>query len=106
MPGLQPPDENKDEKLKAALWYAIGQTVDSIALAQDLNATPHFIGALSEMVWAQIDTVAQDLESFAQHAGRATITSKDVVLLGRRNDDLAEVLRTRAEEVKGREAAL
>ena len=100
MPGLQADDESKDEKLKAALWYAIGQTVDSIALSQNLNATPHFIGSLSEMVWSQIDNAAHDMEAFAKHAGRSTINSKDVVLLGRRNDGLAEVLQNRAKDVK------
>jgi len=93
-------DVEKDEKLKAALWYSIGQTIDSVALGQDLNATPHFIGSLSEMVWSQIENVAQDLEAFAKHAGRSTINSKDVVLLGRRNDGLAEILRAQAKEAK------
>ena len=100
MPGLQADDETKEEKLKAALWYATGQTVDSVALAQDLNATPHFIGGLSEMVWGQIENVARDLEAFAKHSGRSTINPKDVLLLGRRNEGLEELLRGHAKAVK------
>ena len=96
MAGIQADDVSKDEKLKAALWYSIGQTVDAVALSQDINATPHFIGGLSELVWSQIENVAHDLESFAKHSGRSTISTKDVLLLGRRNEGLGDVLRTQA----------
>lgn len=47
-------DADKEERLKAALWYSVGQTIDSVTVPKDANATPHFIGALSEMLWAQI----------------------------------------------------
>lgn len=47
-------DAEKEERLKAALWYSVGQTIDSVSLDKDINATPHFIGAMSEMLWAQI----------------------------------------------------
>lgn len=42
------------QRLKSALWYAIGQIVDEESLKRNRNATPQFIGALTEMVWAQI----------------------------------------------------
>lgn len=96
MAGLQEDDATKEEKLKAALWFAIGQKVDDL----DERATPHAIGALSELVWSQIENVAQDLEAFAKHSNRSTITSKDVVLLGRRNDDLKALLEKEAEEAR------
>jgi hypothetical protein len=47
-------DAEKEERLKAALWYSVGQTIDSVSLSKHINATPHFIGAMSEMLWAQI----------------------------------------------------
>ena len=52
------------------------------------------------MVWAQIESVAVDLESFAKHAGRATVTTEDVLLLCRRNDALREIVRDSIEEKK------
>lgn len=42
------------QRLKAALWFAVGKIVDEAALRQNRNATPQFIGALTEMVWTQI----------------------------------------------------
>ena len=96
-------DANKEEKLKAALWYSIGQTVDAVAISQDINATPHFIGGLSELVWAQIENAARDLEAFAKHAGRSTINAQDVVLLGRRNEGLQEALERHAKAVRDKQ---
>lgn len=75
-----------------------------------MNATPQFIGALTEMVWAQIgifrssvgdrgcadcgvETVSQDLETFAKHAGRSTVTTDDVLLVTRRNDALHDIIK-------------
>ncbi|KXL51114.1 hypothetical protein M433DRAFT_158135 [Acidomyces richmondensis BFW] len=100
MPNDPVDDEARMEKLKAALWYSIGQTVDAVAIAQDLNATPHFIGGLSEMVWAQIENVAHDLEAFAKHDGRTIIDTKDAILLGRRNEGLQKILMAKSKSAK------
>ncbi|KAL8913422.1 MAG: hypothetical protein Q9172_007280 [Xanthocarpia lactea] len=43
-----------EERLKAALWFSIGKIVDEEALKLGINATPQFIGALTELLWAQI----------------------------------------------------
>ncbi|WPH04097.1 Hypothetical protein R9X50_00698200 [Acrodontium crateriforme] len=105
MPAFQPAPSTaetlKEEQLKAALWHSIGQTVDAVSLASDLNAAPRFIGALSELCWAQIVTAAQDVEAFAKHAGRSTVRLEDVLLLARRNEGLEEVLKDEAERVQG-----
>jgi hypothetical protein len=45
---------SNQQRLKAALWYAIGGIVDEESLRLDVNATPQFIGALTELVWSQI----------------------------------------------------
>jgi hypothetical protein len=52
-----------------------------------------------------LETVAQDLENFAKHAGRSTITTDDVLLLTRRNDALQDIVRTFIEEDKAKNAA-
>ena len=43
-----------EQRLKSALWFSIGKIVDEETLKLGVNATPQFIGALTEMVWAQI----------------------------------------------------
>ncbi|KAI9930559.1 hypothetical protein ASPWEDRAFT_171185 [Aspergillus wentii DTO 134E9] len=82
-----------EERLKSALWLSIGKIVDEETIKLGVNATPQFIGALTEMVWAQIETASQDLEFFAKHAGRSIVNVSDVMLLARRNDGLESILR-------------
>ena len=42
------------QRLKSALWYSIGKIVDEETLKLGVNATPQFIGSLTELVWAQL----------------------------------------------------
>ncbi|ROW06074.1 hypothetical protein VMCG_04505 [Cytospora schulzeri] len=88
------------QRLKAALWFAVGKMVDDESLRRNRNATPQFIGALTEMVWTQIENVAIDLESFSRHAGRTTVTTDDVLLLARRNADLHGIIKDFVDEQK------
>ncbi|KAI5839947.1 kinetochore component CENP-S-domain-containing protein, partial [Morchella snyderi] len=81
------------QRLKSALWFTIGKIVDAECVTLKVNATPQFIAALTELVWAQLENVGRDLESFAKHAGRTTVNTDDVLLLARRNDGLEELLR-------------
>ncbi|PGH01904.1 hypothetical protein GX51_04958 [Blastomyces parvus] len=92
-----------EERLKSALWLAIGRIVDDETIKLGVDATPQFIGALTEMVWAQIETVGQDLEAFAKHAGRSTINLSDVMLLARRNEGLESILRAFVEQEQAKE---
>ncbi|KAA8908824.1 putative apoptosis-inducing TAF9-like domain 1 family protein [Sphaerosporella brunnea] len=85
-------DDNYRDRLKSALWYSVGKAVDNESMRLRVNATPQFIAALAELVFTQVDNVAKDLESFAHHANRSTISTADVLLLARRNEDLGTVL--------------
>ena len=108
--------------MKAALWFAIGKIVDEETLKLGVNASPQFIGALTEMAWAQIgeyprhypvggataDTqlanVSQDLQAFAKHARHTVVTQDDAMLLARRNEGLADIMRDCLQKEKGRMA--
>lgn len=39
------------------------------------------------------ESVSQDLENFAKHAGRSTVTTDDVLLVTRRNDALHDIMK-------------
>ncbi|RFU29717.1 hypothetical protein B7463_g6590, partial [Scytalidium lignicola] len=100
-------DEALQEQLKAALWFSVGKIVDEETAQLSTSATPQFIGALTEMVWTQIENIALDLENFSRHAGRTTINTDDVLLITRRNDALNEIMqdfidREKAKTVKGK----
>ncbi|KAK3945188.1 centromere protein S [Diplogelasinospora grovesii] len=93
-------EEDVRERLKAALWFAVGKMVDEESLKRNRNATPQFIGALTEMVWSQIESIAIDVESFSRHAGRTTVTTDDVLLLARRNSDLHGMIKDEVDRLK------
>lgn len=42
------------QRLKSALWFTIGKIVDAECVTLHVNATPQFIAALTELVWAQL----------------------------------------------------
>lgn len=64
--GIETNEENS-KKLKSALWLHIGHLVDRTTLALGKNATPQFIGALTELVWYKISEAAVDVEAFARY---------------------------------------
>ncbi|GAT28710.1 apoptosis-inducing TAF9-like domain 1 family protein [Aspergillus luchuensis] len=88
---------NLEERLKSALWLSVGKIVDEETIKLGVNATPQFIGALTEMVWAQIGR-------FNVHAGRSTVNVADVMLLARRNEGLESILRAFVEQQREEEA--
>ncbi|KAJ9130036.1 hypothetical protein NKR19_g10069 [Coniochaeta hoffmannii] len=97
-------EDDTRERLKAALWFAIGKMADEETLKRNRNATPQFIGSLTELVMAQIEAVAIDLESFSRHAGRTTVTTDDVLLLARRNEDLHGIIKDFVDQQKAAKA--
>ncbi|KAI9049649.1 hypothetical protein LZ554_006674 [Drepanopeziza brunnea f. sp. 'monogermtubi'] len=102
MSSQQAEEDPINEKLKASLWFAIGKLIDEECLRLNTTATPQFIGAMTEMAWAQLESVATDLESFSRHASRTTATSDDVLLVTRRNDALHGIMRGFIEAEKGK----
>ncbi|KAJ5388794.1 hypothetical protein N7509_011335 [Penicillium cosmopolitanum] len=82
-----------EERLKSALWLSIGKIVDEETIKLGVNATP-------PVYWCahRDETVSQDLESFAKHAGRSTVNVSDVMLLARRNEGLESILKAFVEQ--------
>ncbi|KAF9737900.1 hypothetical protein PMIN06_004261 [Paraphaeosphaeria minitans] len=93
---------DRKDRLQSALWYTIGQFVDNEG-AEDFNATPQFIGALTELVYTKIENSAKDLELFSKHAGRKVINADDVMLLTRRNEALEETLKRELDRMRAAE---
>lgn len=51
-------DAELGDRLKSTLWYHVGQLVDEETINLGMNATPQYIGSLTELVWAQIGECA------------------------------------------------
>ncbi|KAK6362277.1 hypothetical protein TWF730_005973 [Orbilia blumenaviensis] len=98
-------DDTEQERLKSALWYHVGKLVDEACLDLDVNATPQFIGSLTELAWVQLDNIAKDLENFSKHANRSTVSTADVLLLARKNPDLHGLLQKVVDDEAAERAA-
>lgn len=49
------------DRLKSTLWYHVGQLVNEETINLGMNATPQYIGSLTELVWAQIGKWSIDI---------------------------------------------
>jgi Histones H3 and H4 len=81
-----------DNRVKAALHFAIGKKCEESSSENGMNYSKAFIALLTEVVTESAELFAQDLECFAKHAKRTTVTADDVKLLCRRNRSIQEHL--------------
>ncbi|KAK2748004.1 hypothetical protein FQN57_001595 [Myotisia sp. PD_48] len=97
-------DAVNEKQLKAMLWHAVGTIAHEQTNMLQADPTPQFLAGLSELIWTQIESVSQDLEMFAKHAGRSTINVSDILLLARRNSGLESILRAYADKEEARKS--
>ncbi|SCW00634.1 LAFE_0C08548g1_1 [Lachancea fermentati] len=78
-------------QLKAKLWYCVEQQLKE-EIPPSVNYSPKFTNALVELCFTQLVEMGNDLEAFARHGGRETITIDDLMLLLRKSPDLQNLL--------------
>ncbi|RCV33386.1 hypothetical protein SEVIR_7G087100v4 [Setaria viridis] len=83
--------------------------VISIATAEGKKAgmtvAEPVVACIADLAYKSAEQLAKDAELFAQHAGRKSIKMDDVILTAHRNEHLMGLLRTFAQELKGKEPA-
>ncbi|RMZ76491.1 hypothetical protein DV738_g4957, partial [Chaetothyriales sp. CBS 135597] len=83
-------DPTLEANLKSTLWYQIGQLVDDETVTLGINATPQYIGSLSELVWTQLrDIRLEKIPVPTTGAGKVKIAPKFCGICG---SDLHEYL--------------
>ncbi|KFP26432.1 Centromere protein S, partial [Colius striatus] len=87
------------QRLKAAVHYTVGCLCQEVAEDKDMQFSKQAIAAVSEITFRQCETFAKDLEMFARHAKRSTITTDDVKLLARRSNSLLNYITQKSEEI-------
>lgn len=99
--------DDSTAQLKQAVYLTVAQMVEQelAAVAPGVAATPRFTALLAALVYQQAITLGEDLEMFAQHAGRKVVLPADVYMATRRNSALTEYLKeveaATAEEAAG-----
>uniref|UniRef100_A0A8C8BB76 Centromere protein S n=1 Tax=Otus sunia TaxID=257818 RepID=A0A8C8BB76_9STRI len=87
------------QRLKAAVHYTVGCLCQDVAEDQDVEFSKQTVAAISEITFRQCENFAKDLEMFARHAKRTTVTTEDVKLLARRSSSLLKYITQKSEEI-------
>ncbi|XP_032750420.1 centromere protein S isoform X2 [Rattus rattus] len=87
------------QRLKAAVHYTVGCLCQEVELDKQVHLSKQTIAAISEVTFRQCENFAKDLEMFARHAKRSTITTDDVKLLSRRSNSLLKYITEKNEEI-------
>ncbi|NWW49192.1 CENPS protein, partial [Pedionomus torquatus] len=87
------------QRLKAAVHYTVGCLCQDVAEDKEMQFSKQTIAAISEITFRQCETFAKDLEMFARHAKRSTVTIEDVKLLARRSTSLLKYITQKGEEI-------
>lgn len=84
-----------ESQLKSAIYLMVSKIVeqDLVNIDANISATPTFVASLVELVYNQLLNLGEDLELFANHAGRSTIKPADLYMVTRKNDILTKVLK-------------
>lgn len=91
--------EELQQRLKAAVHYTVGRLCEGVGAEQRAGFSRQTVAAVAEAAFRQCDVFAKDLEAFARHAKRATVTSEDVKLLARRSTALSNFIQRKSEEL-------
>ncbi|NP_001191897.1 centromere protein S [Taeniopygia guttata] len=87
------------QRLKAAVHYTVGCLCQEVEEDKDVQFSKQTIAAISEITFRQCEIFAKDLEMFARHAKRTTVTTEDVKLLARRSNSLLKYITQKSEEL-------
>ena len=79
------------QELKAAVGLTVSDICSELKSELGLDFSPEVVAALTELTLEKNKRSAEDLEAFAQHAKRSTVSVEDVKLLTRRNAALVRI---------------
>ncbi|XP_028302804.1 centromere protein S [Gouania willdenowi] len=80
--------EETQQRLKAALHYTVSCMCQRVAEQHQREFNRQLVAAITETAYRQCDIFAKDLEAFARHGKRSTVSTEDVKLLARRSTAL------------------
>ncbi|XP_005353763.1 centromere protein S [Microtus ochrogaster] len=87
------------QRLKAAVHYTVSSLCNEVALDKQVQFNKQTVAAIAEVTFRQCENFAKDLEMFARHAKRSTVTTEDVKLLARRSNSLLKYITEKNEEI-------
>ncbi|KAL0978723.1 hypothetical protein UPYG_G00174330 [Umbra pygmaea] len=92
-------EERQLQRLKAAIHHTVGRLCQSLGENHQMEFSRPVIAAITETTFRQCDVFAKDLEAFARHAKRSTVSMEDVKLAARRSTALYNFIQSKSEEI-------
>lgn len=87
------PEDDIATRLKASIYLSVAKIVEEHTQQLNTTASPGFVASLVELVYNQLQTVGEDLELFADHAGRSVVNDSDLYMVTRKNEALTAALK-------------
>lgn len=87
------------QRLKAAVHFTVGRLCQKLGENHRRVFSRQAIAAIAETTFRQCDIFAKDLEAFARHAKRSTVSTEDVKLVARRSTALSIYIQNKSEEL-------
>ncbi|XP_069001254.1 centromere protein S [Embiotoca jacksoni] len=91
--------EETRQRLKAAVHYTVGRLCQKAGEDHRREFSRQVVAAIAETTFRQCDIFAKDLEAFARHAKRSTVSAEDVKLVARRSTALFNYIQNQIEEL-------
>ncbi|XP_035518600.1 centromere protein S [Morone saxatilis] len=91
--------EEAHQRLKAAVHYTVSRICQKMGEDHRREFSRQVIAAIAETTVRQCDIFAKDLEAFARHAKRSTVSTEDVKLVARRSTALSIYIQNKSEEL-------
>ncbi|XP_061583311.1 centromere protein S [Cololabis saira] len=91
-------DETR-QRLKAAVHLTVGRLCGKVGAEHRREFSRQVVAAITETAFRQCDIFAKDLEAFARHAKRTTVSPDDVKLAARRSTALSIYIQNKSEEL-------
>ncbi|KAF0034825.1 hypothetical protein F2P81_012583 [Scophthalmus maximus] len=92
-------DNRTCQRLKAAVHFTVGRLCQKLGENHRRVFSRQAIAAIAETTFRQCDIFAKDLEAFARHAKRSTVSTEDVKLVARRSTALSIYIQNKSEEL-------
>ncbi|XP_077583311.1 centromere protein S [Stigmatopora nigra] len=99
-------DDETKLRLKATIHFTVGRICQNMSEEYRRKLSRQVVAAITETTFGQCEIFAKDLEAFAKHAKRCTVSADDVKLLARRSTALSTHIQRKSEEVEQEQKAL
>uniref|UniRef100_A0A674PBU8 Centromere protein S n=1 Tax=Takifugu rubripes TaxID=31033 RepID=A0A674PBU8_TAKRU len=87
------------QRLKAAVHYTVSRICQKLGEDYRREFSRQVMAAITETAVRQCDIFSKDLEAFARHAKRSTVSPEDVKLVARRSTALSNYIQSKIEEL-------